>query len=683
MSDKIIDAELKIETSSEGLGRLRIADAERSFLEIEGLCEFEFGDVRGKIKIDKFSCDERKATILGASESIKCVVDVTSYELCWDFRYMVINISSDVLVGRIKIIFDIVKCANIRWLIPGIFYKDNSAGKSIRRYPKFARDKVDIENLISNYWSFSSRRASMPVIFCWCDDFTVAILTNVEFSHGESALFFYADEIKANIGLIFPYSEEPISYIPFLNFPLVVNNFKLCPGESVNFSFKIFISDSDIHCYNKIVREFYRLNRDFNLPKPWFSLEEGAEISAFGLYRWHYVDEYSVLYETRGFDNVLSLNARGYDTRPNMHIAWISGVPYAYSLLRYGYIVGNMDYVRAGIKVIDKIVNEGASPAGILWSQWTKEKGWSDGWNPKDNLTQARTLSEAILFLIRAYKFESERGIEHKEWRNCIFENLNYALKVQNEDGNFGSYYNSITGEVEIWDGCAGLLWVAVLSEAYKVFREEKFKVSAKKAGGYYSKFVLDEFIYGAPEDAFMVPTSEDTYNALISYVLLYEIDSDGFWLELARRSADLMMTFRFPYNLKFKEHTILNAYDFRTIGGDIASPLNQHLHNYGLMCIPEILKLYKFTGDDYYLDRTIDNICFSLQFIARDDGDFNAFKGMMSEQFYYVDWLRPSGTILALSHAWCLGMIIYAFISVFESKMRDLIFEQIKKYVR
>jgi hypothetical protein len=94
------------------------------------------------------------------------------------------------------------------------------------------------------------------------------------------------------------------------------------------------------------------------------------------------------------------------------------------------------------------------------------------------------------------------------------------------------------------------------------------------------------------------------------------------------------------------------------------------------------MLKLYKFTSDEYYLDRTIDNICFSLQFIARFDGDFNAFRGMMTEQFYYVDWLRPVGTILTLSHSWCLGMVIYAYLSVIESEYKDLIFNRIKKYM-
>lgn len=176
-----------------------------------------------------------------------------------------------------------------------------------------------------------------------------------------------------------------------------------------------------------------------------------------------------------------------------------------------------------------------------------------------------------------------------------------------------------------------------------------------------------------------MIPTSEDTYNAVISYTLLYELTGDETWLKLACKSADLMMTFRFSYNLEFPENTILNLYKFKTIGGDIASPVNQHLHNYGLICVPEMLKLYKFTQDRYYLDRTIDNICFSLQFIARFDGDFNSFKGMMTEQFYYVDWLRPAGTILTLSHAWCLGMVLYAFTSVIESEFKDLIFEEIK----
>ena len=158
---------------------------------------------------------------------------------------------------------------------------------------------------------------------------------------------------------------------------------------------------------------------------------------------------------------------------------------------------------------------------------------------------------------------------------------------------------------------------------------------AAELAGAYYAHFVEGEFIYGAPEDVGLAPSSEDGYNAVIAYVSLYEATRSPRWLELARRAAEWMLSFRWSYNLAFPRHTILESYDFRSRGADLASPRNQHLHGYGLICLPEMVRLAEHTADDYYLDRTRDNLACFLQFIAREDGDFNARRGMVSERYY------------------------------------------------
>ena len=114
-------------------------------------------------------------------------------------------------------------------------------------------------------------------------------------------------------------------------------------------------------------------------------------------------------------------------------------------------------------------------------------------------------------------------------------------------------------------------------------------------------------------------------------------------------------------YNIRFPEETILGKYDFRTRGADIASVVNQHLHSYGLICYPDLMRLSYYLGDSYYSDRAQDNLLCFRQFIARKDGDFGARRGMVSEQYYHTDWFQPKGHLLQLSHAWCLAVAIFA----------------------
>ncbi|MBD0330010.1 MAG: hypothetical protein ICV64_07900, partial [Thermoleophilia bacterium] len=71
--------------------------------------------------------------------------------------------------------------------------------------------------------------------------------------------------------------------------------------------------------------------------------------------------------------------------------------------------------------------------------------------------------------------------------------------------------------------------------------------------------------------------------------------------------------------------------------------------------------RLARHTGDPYYLERTRDNFACFRQFIAREDGDFNAYRGMASERFYQTACFGAKGMLLTLSHAWSVGVLLYA----------------------
>ena len=65
----------------------------------------------------------------------------------------------------------------------------------------------------------------------------------------------------------------------------------------------------------------------------------------WGLWRWHYRPDPPRLLETVAFDRD-GIGETG--DRDAMHVSWVSGVPYAYALLRHGQRVGNDDVRRGG-----------------------------------------------------------------------------------------------------------------------------------------------------------------------------------------------------------------------------------------------------------------------------------------------------------------------------------------------
>lgn len=548
------------------------------------------------------------------------------------------------------------------WMIPGAFYKENRFESNFRKYPRYDYKGGDASQMVSDYWAFRADRAALPAVFAWNDGICGALCADEMSELGLNGLGFRGNAEGTQIWLDFPYREEPVTFVGEpVPAPADIAVYTFRPGDRFKLSFKVYAAAADPHAYNPFVRQMYKLHKATNGLNPWMGLEEAAELTAYGLFTWHYHPEHQILYETAAFDRELNNNVKKMGDRPHMHVGWVSGAPYAASLLKYGRSHGNKAYVEAGIGVLDKIAS-GLAPNGTFWASWIVDRGWTTGWNPKNTWLQARTIAEATLFMVRALASEREAGADpHPEWEHAVLSNLNFAVSHQREDGNFGSYYHCETGGVEEWDGAGGILWIAALLEGAAYFSVPDFAAAAVKAGPYYERFVRDEYIYGAPEDVHLTPTSEDAYNAVVAYVLLYEHDANPTWLELAKSAADWMMTFRWTYNLQFPRFSFLAQYDFRSRGADQASASNQHLHNYGLFCVPEMLRLWKHSGDVYYLDRTRDHISCFLQFIAREDGDFNAYKGMVTERFYNTNCFQPKGMMLTLSHSWCIGVILYA----------------------
>jgi hypothetical protein len=541
------------------------------------------------------------------------------------------------------------------WMVPGCFYRHNRFAECLRRYPRALSAGEDAGPLESSWWSFRSDRAAVPAVFGWTEAACVGLATEPLTDLGLSGVGFGLDGHVARLWLDWPYREEPVVYdgspVPA---PSDVRWHRWHPGERRSVGFRIAVTGPRPHAYDPFVRHLYDRHRRDHRLAPWMTPTQAAALTGYGLHRWHWRSEHDALYETAAFDR-----ANPELDRAHMHVGWVSGTPWAHALLAYGRKTGNAPYVEAASRVLDKIAGA-RTPAGTFWGMWTLERGWRGGWNPDASWLHARTLAEATLFLIRAARLEDRHGQPRPRWQQAAGDNLGFAADSQDASGNLGSYYHQDTGAVVERGSAAGMLWIAALAEGAGLLGDPDLLAVARRAGDHYAGFVEDAFIYGAPEDVHLAPTSEDAYNALIAYVALYEADGDGRWLRLARQAADWMMTFRWTYNIAFDEHTVLGHYDFRSRGADQASPSNQHLHAYGLVCLAELVRLWRHTGDDHYLQRARDNLSCFLQFVARQDGDFNARKGMVSERYYQTNCFQPKGSLLTLSHAWCVGVTLH-----------------------
>jgi hypothetical protein len=500
------------------------------------------------------------------------------------------------------------------WLVPGLFYGANRPESCTRIYPRYTTGRPDVDQMESPSWSFRADRCSTPAVFARGG----GLLTAETSPLGQAGVGFAYRDGRPVVWLDFPYREEPLRY-DGSETPAApdVQTYRWSPGERVELSYREVDGPA-------VLRELAAPAAD----PGWVGVEEAAALAAEGLHRWHYKPDPPRLIETAAFDRD-AFGDRG--DRDAMHVSWVSGAPYAYALLRHGRRVGNDAYVQAAESVLDHIAGN-LTPGGTYWAQWTAERGWATGWHPDRTRLHARTLADATLFMLRA----------GGRWAESARSNVAVAVRTQREDGAFPAAHHVETGDAVAWEGTAGMAWIPALVAAGE-------HEAARRAGEYYAAF---DTWYGAPEDVDLAPTSEDGYAALMAFAALEDWDN-------ARRAADWMLTFRYTYDVAFPTTTLLGMYGFRTRGADNASPANQHLHAFGLICLRELVALGRATGDDYYIRSARENLACFRQFIARADGDFDAYRGMASERYYQTDCFQAKGMLLTLSHAWSIGVLL------------------------
>lgn len=541
------------------------------------------------------------------------------------------------------------------WLLPGTFYGENRPAENDRLYPRYvagATAASDYAAFVSQEWHFRSDRAAAPVVFCWPggDRAGWALSAPPETELGLTGLGFAGDGATARLAATFPAREFPVTYYGDVEpREALVEHHRFAPGDEVTLTLTLHRVGADRHEYARVLRGLHaRLAPEAPL-RPWMDPSAAAALAAEGLLRWHYDPDPGVLLETVGFDREVSGQDGNPVDRQAMHVGWVSGIPWAYAMLRHAERAGGADLAEAAAKVIDFCTAE-LSPSGTLWGVWYRGSGWTQSWTHHRRGLHSRTLGEATQFLARAAALTGRI-----DWARTARANLDVVVARQREDGNLGSIHHAETGEVLSWSGSAGLAWVAALADDGDPAR----LAAAERAGRYYARFVLEEYLHGAPEDVDLAVTSEDGYVALMAYMALHRATGEPEWLDLARRAADFALTFRYIYDVTFATGTLLQVYDFGTRGADQASASNQHLHAYGLVCTRELLELAEATGDEHYRERALETLACFRQFVARFDGDFNAYRGMVTERYYQTECFQPKGMLLTLSHAWSAGVLL------------------------
>ncbi len=414
--------------------------------------------------------------------------------------------------------------------------------------------------------------------------------------------------------------------------------FRISPGDKLNFDvFHYATRSEEVHSYGPFYKAWYYRNSDKGDYNHWSSPEQTLQLLGKG-FLYHYVEEFNIFQETLNYDGGKSFRERG------MTVGWTNGGTSGYHLLRLGYHLNNEEMIDKATKVLDNIASA-VSPSGFYYSafneitkKWSADLAWWRGTGtpgenfdiPKNKIA-GTPVSETVYFMLRAYEYAKEKGIDKPKWKDTALSNLDTLCRIA-PNGVFGMFFDPEDGRTvtkrTLWNrpDYLNMDWVAALSRAYGITGERRYLEVAERAAGYYYDRI---FSRGCPlldpvDNAPRVGLDETASHSLRGYLELYLQTKDERWLKCAKLLAHYACSFKFAWNTRMPEGSYFESVKFKSIGFSG--------HRYGNMNASMLLTLWRLTGDSYFLDRAIDTIKSAPQGLIRYDGEQEGKAGMTCE---------------------------------------------------
>lgn len=326
-------------------------------------------------------------------------------------------------------------------------------------------------------------------------------------------------------------------------------------------------------------------------------------------------------------------------------IGWTGGMISTYPLLFAG-----SDETRANVlRNFDWLFPNGIAPSGFFWDSGRNGTEWFGGDIRKPHTANwhlIRKSADAVFFIIKQFMLMEKLGIEVKSaWCDGTRQVCDAFVKLWRENGQFGQFVDSLTGEIRVGGSTSAALAPAALVLAAAWFDRPDYQdVAHQSAEYFYQNFTRRGLSCGGPGDALQNPDSESWAALIESYIALHEATGDAKWLARAGEVTRQFSTWVVSYDFKFPLDSMFGKAAIRTNGSVYANTQNKHSAP-GLCTLSGLglFKLFRATGDRFPLDLLYDIASGLPQYLPhslRPLGD--AKPGHMCERVNMTDWEGP-----------------------------------------
>jgi len=588
------------------------------------------------------------------------------------------------------------------WCIPGLFWGDNQQDSTGQYYPRFRKDLQKPEKFQSSFWEFHTHRMAQSLVAVhdgatwWILEVEPQVSVGGQVLHA-SVGFEYHDGIPYLLASL-PFAERPYQHVGH-DYTMPVST-SWIPSQACDVLWKIRARkvSGDRSSLLDILQDNYH-----SAPSITESADPGAcaDATCHALMDWHYHPQQAYFRYTVAFDRVGQQLAEAGGAsldRHEMGIGWVSGWVVFEALIEWAIAHRDSKALEAVEKTWSHLQACGiVSPSGFWWTRYAPQRlknpsifdarfpdGFDGNWMPDPTHLHLRTLGDAVLRATRTLRRHGGSLPFAQSLQRQVLNQAEAIADIARKGWPLPMAVSARDGAPTSQQGTAGMIWISVWAELHAIGLWPDVAL-IEQGLDHYRHAVQTGNLYGAPEDVGECVTSEDVYIAINTFLDGYRITKRPEDLETAIQAARWLYVWRKSFNHAMDPRTILGTYQLRSRGGDLASFKNNHLHIYGLDTDASLRELTRLTGDSRWKQLADDHWNFSAQLTPLVDGQFNAYRGMVTEQFYFIDWsalgnsvylhesdsrksaynvgphYRNHGNFAGFSHAWCTAMVLRA----------------------
>ncbi|HJC24181.1 MAG TPA: hypothetical protein H9761_10805 [Candidatus Eisenbergiella merdavium] len=328
-------------------------------------------------------------------------------------------------------------------------------------------------------------------------------------------------------------------------------------------------------------------------------------------------------------------NAEGYE------FGWCgqNGM-YARLFLERGLRTGDQKLICTALDNLDAWTHEAVEETGLIHTHYH----WM--LNGESDVEDTCNLGFAVLELTRAWSVMRKNGEDRPEWLEAARRIADFLISHWADEHGFGKAWNVKTGECADPAGTIGAYLIPGLVELYLADGRERWLEAARRACRFYRDRDLFSFQCTAGAlDTYCID-KESSGPLLAGALALYEIDKAEEWLECAKLAGWYFCSWMFHHDIIPGENSDFARYGYRTLGGTSVSAQHHHIDPWGALMVPQLLRLWKITGDWHWHRRASLMWANAVQNLAPSQGKtiHGLFReaGAQNEGYHHCCWGDP-----------------------------------------